>query len=502
MTVTTSPDGNGFKYRYQLYQHLQSNIPSIYADARRAADELGIPKALRGQIGLTGSVSSCHALLRRDVSEAMDRAARSVIENKYLADELREIVKDGYGDEYDAAPINTCEAALWLTFDALATPPLTGRGENYRTRYVAPYERHVHHQAGYGRPFPPRYKDLTADRGVTAGEMGVAGKRLDNLDVVLVPLEGARYDNHGIKYFPTPLLADVDAAGSARRIAETAANHAPLLSAFASMGYDTPGYGYTEHDSDGAPTLMRQIGRIAKRHNVPYVVDNAKGVPFLGVDPRQIGSDVMVFSMDKASGAPTGGLIIGREDVMVPIRRALGIHGERNGNPLSYGKAAFVTFDAGKEYLVGLLAALRAIRERPEVINRPLERMFQIANEEFASLDPELRKGILITKSTNGATVEINYQRTWRDGKIGIPIFSIEDMYAGTALLQSGMAQMGVIPSVAYDANIMITPGLGTTDENGELLEEPMRYAIKGLVRLIEIICRYAGVYGYGRVHV
>jgi hypothetical protein len=194
--------------------------------------------------------------------------------------------------------------------------------------------------------------------------------------------------------------------------------------------------------------------------------------------------------------------MIGREDVMVPIRRALGIHGERNGGPLSYGKAAFVTFDAGKEYLVGLVAALKAILDRPEVINRPLERMYQLTIEEFAALDPDLRKGIVITKSTNGATVEINYQHTWREGRIGIPIFSIEDMYAGTALLQSGMAQMGVIPSVAYDANIMITPGLGTTDEDGELLEEPMRYAVRGLVRLIEIICRYAGVYGYARTRV
>src|SRR5215208_6596243 len=148
------------KYRYQMYKRLHANIPSIYADARKAADEIGIPKELRGQIGLTGSISSCHALLRRDVNQAMDRAAREVIENKFLADELREIVKDGYGDEYEAAAINTCEAALWLSFDTLATPPLAGRGDNYRTRYIMPYERHLHHHGGYGRPFPPKYKDL------------------------------------------------------------------------------------------------------------------------------------------------------------------------------------------------------------------------------------------------------------------------------------------------------------------------------------------------------
>ena len=268
------------------------------------------------------------------------------------------------------------------------------------------------------------------------------------------------------------------------------------------MGYDTPGYGYAEHDDDGAPTLMRSIGALAREWDVPYIVDNAKGVPFLGVDPRQINADVMVYSMDKASGAPTGGLIIGREEVMVPIRRSLGIHGERAGNPLSYGKAAFVSYDGGKEYLVGLIAALRAIRERPQLINRPLDRIFGIVSEEFERLPSEMRDGILITKSPNGATVEVNYQGTWRDGNAGIPIFTIEDMYAGTSLLQSGMAQMGVIPTVAYDGNIMITPGLGTTDEEGELLEEPMRYAVRGLVRLIEIICTHAGVYGYARASV
>src|SRR5262245_45637467 len=132
------------KYRYQMYQRLHANIPNIYAEARKAADDVGVPRELRGKIGMTGSISSCHALLRRDVTEAMHRADREVIENKYLVDELREIVKDGYGDDYDVAPVNTCEAALWLSFDTLATPPLAGRGDNYRARYLIPYERHLH----------------------------------------------------------------------------------------------------------------------------------------------------------------------------------------------------------------------------------------------------------------------------------------------------------------------------------------------------------------------
>ncbi len=144
------------------------------------------------------------------------------------------------------------------------------------------------------------------------------------------------------------------------------------------------------------------------------------------------------------------------------------------------------------------MAALKAIRERPDVINGPLDRMYEIVVEEFDTLHPDLRRGIIISKSLNGATVEVNYQHTWDDG-FGVPIFSIEDMYAGTSLFQSALSQMGILPAVAYDANVMITPGLGTTDEDGNLLEDEMRYAVRGLVRLIEIVCRYAGVFGYSQ---
>jgi hypothetical protein len=76
---------------------------------------------------------------------------------------------------------------------------------------------------------------------------------------------------------------------------------------------------------------------------------------------------------------------------------------------------------------------------------------------------------------------------------LGLPIFSIEDMYSGTNIFQSGMGSMGVIPTVAYDANIMISPGLGTTDENGQIVEKNFRYAVKALVKLMEIVAKYSG---------
>jgi hypothetical protein len=482
------------KYRFQFYKELHKSAPAIYAEAKKFADDIGLPAELRGKIGLTGAVSSCHALLSTEVGRAIEAASRKVIENKFLVEEIRELVKDVYGDGFDAAPINTCEAALWVSFDALASPPLTGRGESYRARYLAPLERHLHHHGGYGRPFPPRFKDLFADRGVTAGELGFSGKRLENTDAVFVPMEGARYELHGIKQHPAVLLAGVDAKQTLARLEQTAARHAPFLTAVASLGYDTPGYGYGERDADGAPLLQKGLARLARDYGVPYIVDNAWGVPFLGADPRRLGADVMVYSMDKAAGAPTVGLIIGREDALVPIRRALGYHSDRSGAGFSYGKAAYVTQDPGKEALVGLIAALKILRDRPQMMTAPLDRLLAIVQEEFRALPQHFLPDLRISKSLNSLAVEINYENTWKDGRPGIPIFTIEDMYAGTNLFQTGMAQMGVIPTIAYDGNIFISLGLGTLDPDGHLLETETRLIVRALVGLIHITCKHAGV--------
>lgn len=482
------------RYKFQMYKALYARIPQIYAEARKAADDIGIPPELRGKFGLTGAISGCPAPLRRDILAAGEAGAGEVIPLASLVEQIRELVKDVYGDEWDVAPVNTCEAGLWVTYDTLCTPPALGRGDNYRARYIAPYEKHMHHQASYGRPFPAKYKDLYADRGVTAGELGFYGKRQNNLDTVIVPLVGARYDNHGIKYWPVPLLTDVDPEASAREIARVAEAHATLLTGIASLGYDTPGYGYGAKDAGGVPVLQRRLGEIARRHNVPYIVDNAWGLPFVGTDPRRIGADVIIYSMDKATGSATSGLIVGREDVMVAIRRATGLHGDRYGGLASYGKAAYVTQDPGKEALLTQVQALTVLRDRPEVVTRPVDKLYDIAVGELAALPAGLRSGLLVSKSYNSGAVEINYEGTWRDGRMGLPIFSIEDMYAGTNLFQTGCAQMGIIPTIAYDANIFISPGLGTCDEDGNLLEDRARLAVRGLVQLMGIVARHAEV--------
>jgi len=483
-----------FNYKFEMYRHLQKNLPAIYAEAKKAADEIGIPADIRGKFGLTGAISGCHGIPFKEVRKALEDTSTQVIGNSALDEELREVVKSVYGDEYDGVAVNTCEAALWVCFDALATPPMAGRGDNYRARYIIPYEKHLHHHGGYGRPFPGMYKDVLADRGNTAGELGFYGKRQNNLDTVIVKLDGANYDCHGIKYHPAIQLTGVDADASAKKIRAAAERHQTMLTAFASLAYDTPGYGYGTKEKNGAPRLQKLIGDIAQEMELPYIVDNAWGAPFVGTDIRKTGADVICYSMDKASGCVTAGLIIGKEEKLIPLRRALGTHGDRYGTGTSHGKAAYVTFDPGKEGLVGVIASLKVLRDKPERFTKPLDELYQIVTEEFGKIDPAIRNDFTIYKSMNSGAVEINYEKSWLPGGKQIPIFSIEDMYSGTNIFQAGLSQMGIIPSIAYDGNMLISPGLGTTDLEGNLIHERTQWAVRGLVKLIEITCRSVGI--------
>jgi len=472
-----------------MYEHLEKKKGEILDKAKKAADEIGIPAEKRPDLGLSGG-SATHAMLLQDSIDGMSASARKMTRLPSMDIEVRKIVKEHYGDDYDGAVLNTCEAALWVAYSVLFTPALA-RGSQSIFRYVAPYERHVHHQAGYGAPVPPKYKDLSADRGTTAGELGIQAKRQVNLETLMVPLAGADYACHGIKYHPCTLMEGVRAAESVKGLEDAAEAHRPFVSGFASMGYETPGYGYSEKGADGGPVVMRGIGEIASRFGVPYVVDNARGTPFLGTDPRAIKADLMVYSTDKAFPGPTGGLVIGKEEVMVPIRRAVGIHGSRWGTGSSHGKAGYVWADPGKECLSGLIPVLRILLETPERLTKPVDEFHQIVLEEFAAVKGDLGRfadGFVITKSYNFLGTEISYERTWSGGRMGLPIFSIEDMYSGTNLIQSGLQAMGLIPPLGYDANMIVGPGLGTTDPRGNLLERESRWVVRALFGMLVIL--------------
>ena len=485
-----------WKYRYQMYKHLQTSMQALFAEARQTGEKIGITPEMHGKLGLTGAISACHGSLRREVAKAIDDAAYTPVSSAALDEGIREVVKDVYGDEYDAALVSTCEAGLMISFDVLCMPPQMGRGDTYRGRYIAFYERFMHHPGAYGRPYPPKYKEYLAEQGETSGEYGIQGKRAPNLDTLVVRMAGADYSAHGIKYHPTPKLNHVDGQETVQRVEETAALHAGSVVGLASLGYDTPGYGYGDKAADGTPVIQKGLAELAARLDIPYIVDNAWGAPFIGADIRKLGADVMMYSMDKVTGSPTCGLMIGKEEPMVQIRRAVGIHGARYGSLSSHGKAAYVGMDPGKEALLGALTALRILRDNPTIAQNSHNQLYELVLDEFKKLPDVLREGWSFYKSPNSLAVEMDYNDTWRDGRFGIPIFTVEDMYAGTNLIQYGLSQMGLMPTITFDGNIWVSNGLGNVDEDGNLLEGPTRLALRGLFSMVELVSRYAGLLG------
>jgi hypothetical protein len=481
--------------KFQIYKRLYARRQDIIEDAKKLGASMKFPSRLKGKFGLTSAHSSFPGPIAKDVLRVMDKASDEVRPLSDLNDDLRETIKDFYGDGYDAVPIASGEAALWIAFESLVSPSFLGRGDAYRSRYIAPFERHVSHQSGFGRPFPPKYKYVAADRYITAGELGVEGKRLFNLDTVLVPFVGARYDAHGIKYYPAPLLSTVKAEASAERFGEVAERHKDTLSAFVSLAYDTPGYGYGEKASNGAPLFQTLMGKLAAEYDVPYIVDDAWGAPILGTDIRKTGASLILYSGDKVIRGPLSGLLIGTDEAIVPIRRAIGTHSHRFGNPSAYAKAMFSAFDPGREVIVAQNYILRKLVEEPRQYTGPVDATYDIVKEELAdsALDP-YKKDILVTKTYNNMAVEINYDRTWKEGAAGIPIFTEEDSFAGTLPLETVLNTIGILPTITFDGNILIAPGHGTVDDDGALIEERMRFGVKAIIGALEIVTKYAQV--------
>ena len=290
-------------------------------------------------------------------------------------------------------------------------------------------------------------------------------------------------------------MTRTDAEKSIQRIAEVAARHAANLVGFESIGYDTPGYGYGDKDENGIPKLKKLIGALSDQYDVPYLVDSASCLPIIGLSPEDVGADVMVWSMDKPGRAPISGLIVGKEEIMVPVRKGLGLGGQRYGELSSHGKALFSICDPGRDAVVGLTAFLKTLRDDAEKIKRPIDKFHDIIVDEFRSLQPsKFQDKLIITKSYNMGGTELNYEQTWDDGEFGIPIFTLEDLCANTNPIALAQEEMGVYPATIYSGNMFLGPGLGTLDENAELNEEYARLGIRTLVKSVEIICKYAGL--------
>ncbi len=484
------------KYKYKWYQEIFSNFPRIIEEARKAAIDLGLDKIQRNSFGTYPGSSSCPGLLPRYVLDEIVKVNKYVIPMRKIEDELRNIVKDIYGDDYDSAVTNTCEAALRVSFETLMAPPVLRKGGTYRSRFIAPYGEDSEYIAAYGRPFPPKYKNIFIDRSVTGGELAVEAKCLPNLDSLLVKLFGTKYEVHGIKYNPVPLMTKTDAQKSVERIALVAERHVESLAGFATLGYDTPGYGYGEKDEKGIPILKKCVGNLARQYDLPYLLDGGGGMPVIGLGPNDVGGDIMMWSMDKSARAPICGLIIGKEEVMVPIRKGLGLGGQRYGEVSSHGKARYSMMDPGRDAVVGLIAVLKMLRDNPDKIKKPIDQYHKIIVDLFNSFEPSrFREKLIFTKSYTMGGTELNYEQTWQEDEFGIPIFNMEDIFANTNPMIAALDEMGVgIGATIYSGNIFLSPGLGTLDEEGDLIKENATLVAKALVKSIELTCKYAGL--------
>jgi hypothetical protein len=102
--------------KFQIYKRLYARRQDIIQDAKKLGASIEFPSRLKGKFGLTSAHSSFPGPIAKDVLRVMDRAGDEVRPLSDLNDDLRETVKDYYGDGYDAVPIASGEAALWIAF--------------------------------------------------------------------------------------------------------------------------------------------------------------------------------------------------------------------------------------------------------------------------------------------------------------------------------------------------------------------------------------------------
>ncbi len=487
------------QHRFQFYQQLFDRLADIKAEAAAYGEKIGIA-AQSDKIGLYPGASACPGHLPSFVLDPIIASNRGdrIQPMQDIQEELRSLIKDLFGDEYDGVALNTCETALRVVHEVLFAPPTLRKGDAYRARFVTPLNEDYEYLSTYGRPFPPRYKGLCADRSVSAGEFGVEAKAMTNLDALLVRFAGAKYEIHGIKPNIVPMLESIDVEKSAKKIARIAERNSAYLSGFSSIGYDTPGYGHQQKNAAGAPLMLEHTSRIAHDHDLPHFVDCGGGLPVVGYGPGDVGADLMSWSMDKAGRAPICGLLVGKEEDMLAIRKALGVAGQRFGGQVSHGKALYAHADPGRDAVIGLIAYLRVLQQSPHYVLDPIDQFHAIlleAFEEFAFRDylPAFR----ITKSYAWGGTEINYENTWKDlpaGAFGIPISTLDDFFSDTNPIFLASMAMGVSPATVYSGNMFVTPGLGTLDSDGQLIKSRAEIAARALVKSIEIVCRHAGV--------
>ncbi|HHX28436.1 MAG: hypothetical protein ACOX5Q_01145 [Bacillota bacterium] len=462
------------KYRFRMYESLAKAARTILDKAQGAAGE-GAPNApLRPPEAV--SMSEPSRLSDDDPADIQDLIGR-----------IRELVKDTYGDSYDACPIGSTSAGLALC-RAIAVPDRTIREHKGRLRAsgvaVVPRQKPSELFAE-SRPLPPKYSLLPEFRS-----HGNADAASSDLAAAVVPLVGASYSYHGIVPGPVAMVAKAQAEPSLEAVAATAEACLPHLAAIFALGTSVPGCGFTEANDDGLPELHVGLGEMAAEYDVPFIIDNSPGIPFLGPDLGKAMISAAVFG-PFGPGGP--GLVIGVEELVLPILQLAGAAGHRAGKATS-GMHVAPPVLPGKDTLRDMLGLMNETRHNPERFGRVVDRIYDIATSEFAHLNDDFKRALRFMKNYATLSVEINYEDTWNDS-MGFPVFSAEDAAAGTHLLREGLKRMGVTSISVVDAGIVIGIPRHTLKQALDLPLDPerLRKEVQDLVSLVKIIGEAAG---------
>jgi hypothetical protein len=455
------------KYRFRMYESLAKAARDILDQAQRAAIE-GAPP---------------------DVTGRPEPPRRSDDDGSVpdLINRIRELVKDTYGDAYDACPTVSTSAALALC-RAVAIPDGTQPDRNGNVAgslaVVVPRQKPSELLAGF-RPLPPKYGLVP---GFSAhGETKVGP---GPLAAVLVPLSGASYSYHGIVPGPVAMLANAQSGPSLQGVAAAAEACYPHLAGIMALGTAVPGCGFTEANDDGVPELHAGLGEIAAEFDVPFLVDNTPGTPFLGPDLSKAMVSAAVFG-PFGPGGP--GLLIGVEELVIPMLELAGGGGHKGPSRVSAGGTSPPVLPS-KDSLRDTVELMTEARRNPEPFGRVVDRIYDTAVSGFAHLEDDFKRALRFKKNYAGLSVEVNYEDTWNEG-MGFPVFSGQDALAGTHLLREGLKRMGVTSISTADAAIVI--GIPRQTLNEALHFSPdtdeLRKEILALVTLLKIIGEKAG---------
>ncbi|MHA2095714.1 MAG: hypothetical protein ACW98F_13930, partial [Candidatus Hodarchaeales archaeon] len=84
-------------HKFRMYQTILKHTNEIFSEIKKEATSIGLTDELKGKIGLGGG-SGTPPTIPDEVLKAITDASRKVVSLAVLVDQIRDLVKDVYGD--------------------------------------------------------------------------------------------------------------------------------------------------------------------------------------------------------------------------------------------------------------------------------------------------------------------------------------------------------------------------------------------------------------------